>query len=85
MCFRLYKQLRQSVNMCASSFGYLVDISLNVLWMAISYALKHVCSHGSLFKICMSILVELYIQYPAFSFFQCPLVFWEGGIMEPSV
>ena len=32
MCvFRLYRQLRQSVNICAGSFGYLVDTSLSVL------------------------------------------------------
>ena len=32
MCvFKLYRQLRQSVNMCAGSFGYLVDISVSVL------------------------------------------------------
>ena len=67
MCvFRLYRQLRQFVNICAGSFRYLVDINLSILWMAISSARKHVCSPGSLFEICMSILVELYIPYPVF-------------------
>ena len=28
--FKLYRQLRQSVNMCAGSFGYFVDINLRV-------------------------------------------------------
>ena len=36
-----YRQLRQSVNMCAGSFGYLVVIIFSVLCMAISSALKH--------------------------------------------
>ena len=53
--------------------------------MAISSARKHVCSPGSLFEICIFTLVELYIPYPAFSFFQCPLVLWVGGMKEPSV
>ena len=47
--------------------------------MAINIARKHVCNPGSLFEICMSILVELYIPYLAFSFFQCPLSFLMGG------
>ena len=63
MCvFRLYRQLRQSVNICAGSSGYLVEISLSVLWIAISSARKLVCRPGSLFEICMSALVELYIS-----------------------
>jgi hypothetical protein len=71
--------------MCAGSLGYFLDISLSVLWMAISSARKHVCSPGNLLEICMSALVELYIPYPAFSFFQCPLAFLVGGMNEPSV
>ena len=67
MCvFRLYRQLRQSVNMCACSFGYLVDINLSVLWIAISFARKHVYRPGSLCEICMSIWVGLYIPPPVF-------------------
>ena len=70
MCvFRLYRQLRQSVNICASSSGYLVDISLSILSIAISYAQKLVCRPSSLLEICMFALVELYIPYPTFSFF----------------
>jgi len=66
--FRTYKQLRQSVNICAGSSGYLVVISLSVLWIAISSTWKLVCRRGSLFEICMSALVGLYIPYPTFSF-----------------
>ena len=36
--FRLYRQLRQSVNMCAGLSGYLVVIILSVLCIAISSA-----------------------------------------------
>jgi hypothetical protein len=46
-----YRQLGQSVNMCAGSFVYLVVINLSVLCMAISSALKLVCRRGSLFDI----------------------------------
>ena len=59
--FRLYGQLRQSVNICAGSSGYLVEISLSVLWIAISSARKLVCRPCSLFEICMFALVEFYI------------------------
>ena len=86
MCvFRLYRQLRQSVNICAGSSGYLVVINLSVLWIAISSARKHVCRPGSLDDICMSAFVELYIPYPAFSFFQCPSGACSGGKKDPSV
>ena len=86
MCvFRLYRQLRQSVNIYASSFGYFLDINLNVLWMAISSARKHVCSPGNLFALCMFVLVGLYISYHVFSFFQCLSAFWVGGMKEPSI
>jgi hypothetical protein len=54
-----YIQLRQSVNMWAGSFIYLVVISLSVLCMTISSALKHVCSPGSLLDICTSVFVGL--------------------------
>ena len=46
--------------------------------MAISYARKHVCCPGSLFEICMSISVELYIPYPVFSFFPMSISFLDG-------
>ena len=52
-------QFRQSVNMCAGSFGYLVVIILSVLCMAINSALKMVCRPGSLFDIRISVLVGL--------------------------
>ena len=78
-------QFRQSVNMCAGSFGYLVVISLSVLCIAINSALKMVCRPGSLFDIRISVFVGLYIPYPAFSFFQCPSLAFIGGINEPSV
>ena len=83
--FKLYRQLRKSINMCACSFGYFVDINLRVLWMAISSARKHVCSPDNIFEICICILAELYISYPTFYFFQFPLVFWVGGMKERSV
>ena len=54
-------QFRQSVNMCAGSFGYLVVISLSVLCIAINSALKMVCRPGSLFEIRISVFVGLYI------------------------
>jgi hypothetical protein len=54
-----YIQLRQSVNICAGSFGYLVVISLRVLCMAISSALKHVCRPDNLLEMRMSGLVGL--------------------------
>ena len=59
--FRLYRQLRQSVNIFAGSSGYFLKISLSVLSIAICYARKLVCKHGSLFDICMFSLVALYI------------------------
>ena len=86
MCVLItYMQLRQSVKMCAGSCGYLVVIILSVLWIAISSALKMVCKPGSLFDICISGFVGLYIPYPAFSFFQCLSLACLGGIKEPSV
>ena len=54
-----YRQFRQSVNICSSSFGYLVVIILRVLCMAINSALKLVCRPDSLFDIRMSIFVGL--------------------------
>ena len=57
----LYRQFKQFVNICAGSTGYLVEISLNVLWIAMSSTRKLVCRPGSFFEICMSALVELYI------------------------
>ena len=54
-----YRQFRKSVNICASSFGYLVVINLSVLCIAINSALKLVCRPGSLFDIRMSIIVGL--------------------------
>ena len=54
-----YIQLRQSVNMCAGSLAYLVVISLSVLCMAISSALKQVCRPGSLFDMRISVFVGL--------------------------
>ena len=54
-----YMQFRQSVNMWAGSFMYLVVISLSVLCMAISSALKHVCRPGSLLDICTSAFIGL--------------------------
>lgn len=63
MCmFRLYRQLRQYVNMYACLFGYLIDIASSVLWIAISSTQKHVCSPSDLFEICMSILVDYIFQ-----------------------
>ena len=56
---RTYIQLRQSVNMCAGSLAYLVVISLSVLCMAISSALKLVWRLGSLFDIRIYDLVGL--------------------------
>ena len=53
--------------------------------MAINSALKQVCSPGSLFDICISGFIGLYIPYPAFSFFQCPSLVCFGGMKEPSV
>ena len=53
--------------------------------MAISSAQKLVCRPGSLFDICISGFVGLYIPYPAFSFFQCPSLAFLGGTKEPSV
>ena len=78
-------QLRQSVKIRASSFVYLVVNITNVLWIAINYALKHVCNSGSLIEICTSGLVGWCIPYPAFSFFQCPSLAFFGGIKDPSV
>ena len=49
------------MNMWAGSCGYLVVIIFSVLCMAISSALKLVCSPGSLFDICISGFVGLYI------------------------
>ena len=83
--FRTCIQLRQSVKICAGSFMYLVVISESVSCMAISSALKHVCSPGSLFDICTSGLDGLYIPYPAFSFFQWPSSASFGGKKDPSV
>jgi hypothetical protein len=54
-----YMCVLQSVNMWAGSFMYLVVTSLSVLCMAISSALKHVCSPDSLLDICTSIFVGL--------------------------
>ena len=54
-----YMQLRQSVNMCAGSLANLVVISLSVLCMAISSALKHVCRPGSLFYMRISVFAGL--------------------------
>ena len=56
-----YRQLRQSVKMWAGSCGYLVVIIFSVLCMAISLALKMVCSPGSLFDIFIYGFVGLYI------------------------
>ena len=56
-----YRQFRQSVNICVGSFGYLVVITLSVLCMAISSALKLVWSPCSLFYVCISSFVGLYI------------------------
>ena len=47
--------------MWAGSWGYLVVIIFIVLCMAISSALKMVCKPGSLFDICISSFVGLYI------------------------
>ena len=47
--------------MWAGSWGYLVVIIFIVLCMAISSALKMVCKPGSLFDICISGFVGLYI------------------------
>jgi hypothetical protein len=44
-----YRQLRQSMNMYAGSFVYLIVINLSVLCMAISSALKLVCRPNNLF------------------------------------
>ena len=44
----MYNPLRQSVNMCASSLGYYPLIILKVACIAINYALKMFCKHGSL-------------------------------------
>ena len=86
MCVLItYRQLRQSVKMWAGSWEYLVVINFSVLWIAISSALKVVCRPGSLFDICMSGFVGLYIPYPAFSFFQCPSLAFLGGMKDPSV
>ena len=87
MCvFRLYRQLRQSVNICAGSSGYSVDISLSILSIAIRLAQKLVCRPSSLLEIGMFALVELYIPYPTFFFLvsihqQCllPLSFFMGS------
>ena len=49
------------MNIWAGSFVYLVVISLSVLCMAISLALKQVCRPGSLFDICISAFVGLKI------------------------
>ena len=54
-----YRQFRQSVNMCAGLFKNLVVISLSVLCIAISSALKLICRPGSLFDIRIYILVGL--------------------------
>ena len=80
-----YRQFRQSVKMWAGSWGYLVVIIFIVLCMAISSALKMVCNLGSLFDICISGFVGLYIPYHAFSFFQCPSLAFLGGMKDPSV
>ena len=63
----------------------LVVIILTVLCMAIYSALKLVCRPGSLFDICISGFVGLYIPYPAFSFFQCPSPTFLGGMKDPFV
>ena len=47
------------MNMCAGSLAYLVVISLIVLCIAISSALKLVCSPGSLFDMRISVFVGL--------------------------
>ena len=57
-----YRQLRQSVNMCVGSLAYLVVISLSVLCMTISTALKPVCRPGSLFDIRISVFIGFYIS-----------------------
>ena len=46
--------------------------------MAISYARKHVCNPGSIFDICIFILVELYIPYPVFFLFPVSISFFDG-------
>ena len=77
-----YKQLRQSVNMCAGSVEYLVMI---IFCMAINLALKLVCRPGSLLDIRNYVFVGLRIPYPAFFFFQCPSLTFMGGTNKPSV
>ena len=47
------------MNMCAGSLLYLVVMSLSVLCMAMSSALKLVCRLGSLFDIRISVFVGL--------------------------
>ena len=54
-----YRQLRQSVNMCAGSFVYLVVINPSVLCMAINSALKLVCRPNNLFDIHISVFIGL--------------------------
>ena len=73
------------MNICVGSSGYLVVISLSVLCMAISSALKQVCRPCNLFDMRMYVFVGLYIPYPTFSFFQCPSIAFMGGTNEPSV
>ena len=49
------------MKMAAGSWGYLVVIIFSVLCMAINSALKMVCNPGSLFDICISGFMGLYI------------------------
>ena len=72
-----YKQLKEFVNMCASSSIYLVVINLSVLCMAISSALKLVCRPNNLFdNIFMLLLVVNSIAN--FFFLPMPVIIFYG-------
>ena len=73
------------MNMCAGWLGYFVVIIFSVLWMAISSTPKLIYNPGSLFYICITAFVGLYIPYATFSFFQCPSSTCLGGTNDALV
>ena len=72
------------MNMWVGSFVYLVVISLSILCIAISSALKLVCRPGSLFDICISCFYWVEDSVASFFFLPTSVINFLGGTKDPS-